>query len=250
MANLTEKPKTIKTFSYVQDALNDKNINKDKIEKGFDRGIDYVDIRDKFTKEYKNIINDEGKLSKKYLKKLLYLVIAMIQLRNGSRISEAVIAFRLFLSDISKEFVLVQISKSQSIKFSKKENKYIETKPRFREMMFPNEWIDKEIFILFVEHYPMYIFNKLSENQDSYTEQELKTLEIINQSLRKNVLKYLLDNFDCNTHSLRYAFINYIINEQQIPLNIVAKFVGHKNTNMLVNYTQNKNMKQIFDLKI
>jgi integrase len=246
-----ETKKSIKTFAYIHQAL-EKDV---KIYKGFDRDLDFKVIRDKLINEYKKLIefditNAKGELSKIFLKKVLYLTIAMIQLRNGSRISEAAIAFRLFLSDPNKEMVLVQISKSQSIKFNKKEDKYIETKPRYRDMMFPVKWLGKETLELLVINYQQYIFPKLSKKQTNYSENELKLIETTNKSLRKSVLQYLLDNFECNTNSLRYAFINYMISKEKRPLNEVAKFVGHKNVNMLVTYTQNKNMKEIFDLSI
>lgn len=40
--------------------------------------------------------------------------------------------------------------------------------------------------------------------------------------------------FECNTHSLRYAFINHMINEHKMPLNTIAKIIGHANTNQLI----------------
>ena len=50
---------------------------------------------------------------------------------------------------------------------------------------------------------------------------------------KKRVLDYLLRYFECNTHSLRYACINYLIYEKNLPLNTVAKLVGHVGLNQL-----------------
>ena len=60
----------------------------------------------------------------------------------------------------------------------------------------------------------------------------------------------MIYNFSCNTHSLRYAFINHMIYVENRPLPDIAKFVGHKNINQLVTYTQQKNCNKIFDLDV
>ena len=68
------------------------------INTGFDRGIDYETIKEK-------LINRINQLYEKYQedptnvgnKRIIFAVIATIQLRNGSRISEAVKAFNLFM---------------------------------------------------------------------------------------------------------------------------------------------------------
>lgn len=203
-------------------------------------------------------MNDEietkkGSINTVSLKRLLYLTIAMIQCRNGSRISEAVIAFRIFitqsLNNTSNNKVLVQISKSQAKKYDKENDCNVETKPRFREIMFPSKWINFDIITIFGEYYEKFRFPILLKGNNHYTKQQFDSIEIYNKKLRKSVLQYLLDNFNCNTHSLRYAFINYMIYVKKRPLNDVAKFVGHKGIGMLVNYTQIKNMNEIFDLE-
>ncbi len=74
----------------------------------------------------------------------------------------------------------------------------------------------------------------------------LNAIPIIN--LKQRVLDFLLTNFKCNTHSLRYAFINYMLYEKKVEMTLVAKFVGHVDVSMLVRYSQNKNADNIFDL--
>jgi integrase len=163
----------------------------------------------------------------------------MIQLRNGSRISESINAFRKFINDGYKKKVIIKIAKSEGIKYvlnkydKEKKRVKIITKPRYRKMMFPNSWIE-------------------TDNLDELFVNLKKTHEklIYNTSLRLNITNYMSYHFNCNTHSLRYAFINYMIYDQKRPLNDVAKFVGHANTNQLVTYTQQKNCEQIFDLDI
>jgi integrase len=201
------------------------------ISQGFDRNIDYETIKDKFINEFNKLIDFldqasdyEQKISKN---KLIYLIISMIQLRNGCRISEACSAFRIFFyKNNFNEKVIVKIAKSEGLKYNRAKKKKIQTKARFRKIMFP-KWINTDVFI------------KLKESHNSFIEDE---------RLRKRVLDYLLINFECNTHSLRYAYINYMITKKNIPLNIVAKSVGHASINQLVTYTQNKQTDALFDI--
>jgi integrase len=200
-----------------------------KIAKGFDRDIDYEPMKDRLIAEYAKIFEAVTKLNmdeKSYISKrrllihkMMYLVIAMIQLKNASRIIEACKAFKLFLNvkDIN-ETVIVKIAKSESIKANKK--------ARFRKLKFPVTWIEL----------------KLKDDMIFYC----KT--ILCKSFKQRVLDYLLKNFTCNTHSLRYACINYLISVRKLPLNEVAAYCGHSNIQQLIRYTQKKNVDKIFDI--
>lgn len=204
---------------------------------GFDRGVDYEPMKHKLithcNRYYNEILDVEKKTphfkykAKVIKSKLLYCCIAMIQLRNASRISEACSAMKIFCKkDMFDKRVVVKISKSESIKY--KNGEQYTTKPRYRKMIFPIEWISvfepiKEIVVQ--------IFSELPYKR-----------------LKKRVLDYLLMNHACNTHSLRYACINYLIYDKERPLNDVAKFVGHVDLSMLTKYTQQKNCERIFDL--
>src|SRR5208282_1229521 len=163
---------------------------------------------------------------RKLMHRLIYLLIAMIQLRNGSRISEACEAFKLFINsnDFEKK-VIVKIAKSKSIKYKKDTGEQYTTKARFRKMIFPEDWIKME----FTDDIKFY----------------LKNIEF--DRLKKRVLDYLLLNFDCNTHSLRYSFINHMLYDLKKEMSLIAKFVGHVDTNQIVRYTQNKNVDKLFD---
>lgn len=211
--------------------------------KGFDRDIDYIPMKKNLIKEF-NVQYENYKTSKYTIrtgKRLVYLLIEMIQLRNGSRVTEAINAFKKFADVGIKSRVIVKICKSESIKkawilnkkTNCKEKKDIVTKIRMREMMFPIDWIKtKRIEKLIKKLYKSY------EN------------EINDAGLRRNIFKYMDRNFDSNTHSLRYAFINHLIYVEKRPLNDVAKFVGHVGIGQLITYTQMKNCNQIFDLDI
>lgn len=213
-----------------------------KINQGFDRGISYEEIKNKFTNELDRLYNcirdiseeDAEKFYKKknlLIRKAIYLLISMLQLRNGSRISEAIKAFKLFITKkVYLEKVIVKISKSDSIK-TNRAGERIKLQARFRKIMFPLEWINKKIL-------------KIIEDSDALD-------EVLNcGKIRHRVFDYLNKNFNCNTHSLRYACINYLLYEKKLEMGIVAKFIGHSNLDQLLRYTQLKNTDAIFDMDI
>jgi site-specific recombinase XerD len=222
----------------IMDKLNDKDTSKCEVDnnliipKGFDRDVDFIPMKEKLILKYNNVLKKLLiKISNVNVNRLIYIVIALIQLRNGSRISEAVNAFKLFIVRPEENKVIVKIAKSDSTRYNKEKKMTIKSKPRFRKIMFPNKWIDADIII----------FLKQTNNEIFNYETKL---------IKKRVLDYLLNNFKCNTHSLRYAFINHMLYQEKRPQSDVAKFVGHVNVNMLVKYTQLKNTEQIFDLDI
>lgn len=209
----------------------------DKIKTGFDRGIDYIKIKDaliqKLDKLYEkfNFTHDKKEL-RVIMNQICYIIIALLQLRNGCRISEAVCAFNKYLNgeDIEKK-VVVKIAKSDGKKYNYKLKKMIDNKARYRKIMFPSDYVDLEIF-----------YNVKNEQPE--------VLYIKTDRICQRVRDYLLKYFNCNTHSLRYAFINYMLYDMKRNLADIAKFVGHKSVNQLVTYTQHKNCDKIFDLKI
>jgi integrase len=204
-----------------------------KISYGFDRGIDYIPIKDK-------LINKIYELWEKYkhnckkiiLNRMVYTIICCIQLRCGARISESVKAFTLFVNKGIDNRVIVKISKSDGHYKDKQTGTTKQKKIRYREMMFPIKWFnDLDFWKCIVKH--------------------SNTKKLIESGrLKKRVLDYLRLNFDCNTHSLRYAFINYMLYEEKRPAEDIAKYVGHIDTRMLTRYCQQKNCNKIFDLDI
>lgn len=209
------------------------------VEHGFDRGIDFNVIKDKLIKEYEIIRDQDVELDnedkfydrrkKMLIHKMIYCIVALIQLRNGSRISEAVNAFKQFISkDNFNNKVLVKIAKSESTKYKKNTKEKFKTKARYRKIMFPIDWIE------------------IDNNDDI----KIYSDNIQNKKLQKRVLDYLLKYFDCNTHSLRYAFINHMLFDLGKEMAVVAKFVGHTNVQQLVTYTQQKQTDKMFDIDI
>lgn len=207
---------------------------------GFDRGVNYEKMKKKLINKYNdtwNFINnldpeDRCFQSKKKINigRLIYQLIAMIQLINGSRISEAVDSFYKFINngDFEKH-VTVKIAKSKSTKYKKySKEKYI-TKTRFRKMKFPNKWIEIKYL------------SKIKYYLEHYTTEK---------KLKKRVLAYLLRNLDSNTHSLRYAYINFMLYTKKEEMGKIAKHIGHSNINQLIRYTQQLEADKLFDLDI
>ena len=206
-----------------------------EVAKGFDRGLDFNDIKkklmDHFKKikeEYKNLDPEEKyfiRRKKMKIQKLMYTCVPLIQLRNGARISEAVNAFKIIIN--KKKFnipVTVKIAKSGCNRFNRRLKKWKITKTTYRKIYFPNEWINiKSLNDEFI-NYSKYINNK---------------------KLQKRVLDYLLYNFNCNTHSLRYCYINYALYVEKIPLEIVSKIIGHSTQTQILAYVQNKNCEDV-----
>lgn len=212
---------------------------------GFDRSIDYEPMK-------KALINDfhiqhkkfkKSGFTKRSSKALIFIIIELIQLRNGSRITEAINAFKEFTKpEVNiNEKVEVKICKSDAPKYTWRISddkttgvrKKISPKARYRDMMFPVKWLENIDIVK--------LMSKIIDLNNSLLDNTL---------LKKSVCKYMLMHHKTNTHSLRYAFINYLLYTEKRPLNDVAKFVGHSNTNQLVKYTQQKNSDQIFELDI
>lgn len=206
---------------------------------GFDRGVDFLDKKKEFIKEYNTIVEAVTELDdnqryyeskkRKLVNKAIYLLISMVQLINGSRISEAGNGFRKFLEDGFDGQVVVKIAKSESLK-RKKDGEQYTTKPRYRALIFPTKWI--------------------TISDDMKTELSDHLGDIKEEVLRKRVLDYLLNHHECNTHSLRYAYINYMLYTQKKEASLIAKHVGHSNLNQIVRYTQNKEAQKLFEIDI
>jgi len=212
-------------------------VEEPKVAQGFDRGLDFEDIKTRLLDHYNKVFDEYNNLdtTEKFFnrrrrmkaQKLMYLCVALIGLRNGSRNSESVEAFKLFINKKQlKEPVVVKIAKSQCKRFMRRIKEYKITSIRYRKIYFPNEWINiKSLLDLF------------------YSQSTI----ISNSNLQKRVLDYLLYHFQCNTHSLRYCFINHLLYKEKIPLELVSKIVGHKTQTQILTYVQNKNSNDVLE---
>lgn len=212
----------------------------EQISQGFDRNVDFKAKKNDLVQAYVETMHKYIKLDpddryysskkRKIVHRLIYLIIAMTQLINGSRISEACYAVRGFADadePCKKISVVVKIAKSESVKYKKGTKETYTTKARYRSMRLPTKWITIDFDIV-----KDYLAN------------------IDNDNLKKRVLDYLLKHHDCNTHSLRYAFINHMLYHEKKEPSIVAKFVGHSNLDQIVRYTQRKESDKIFEMDL
>ena len=134
-----------------------------------------------------------------------YDAILLIQLRNGLRISEAVRTFLQFLKTKSVE-VEVQLSKKR--------------RPETRLAVIPKELHDVN----------------LSECRE--------LLEVDEKLLSRRLRRYCIETFGFNTHSLRYAFITYLLRQGVNP-SIVAKITKHGKLDFILRYTQERVAEEI-----
>ena len=157
-----------------------------KIKKGFDRDIDLMPMKNQLITEfYKQLyIYFTGKYNMRAEKTLIFLIIELIQLRNGSRITEAINAFKNFSKEgvSTNDKTIVKICKSDGLKivydrFSKTRREII-CDARYRKMMFPTTWIDCGDLSVLIKD--------LAESQ-----QEL----LNNTRLRNIIYKYMIRNF-------------------------------------------------------
>ena len=184
----------------------------------FDKKLDYEVIKEQIDKKIFQLLEDlKNDYNEHKIKSLSNCTIALIQLTNGSRISEAIKTTAFFVKNQSK--------KSTYIKISKRKDDVL------RVMKLPIE-INSDVLKLIEVVFNQYDISK--ENDLAKISSKVRT--------------YLYDNFDkINTHSLRYALINYLCIKKNVPLNLVSKMIGHKNLNQLITYTQNHHVEDMLD---
>jgi len=160
----------------------------------WDKGIDYVFAYKTLTRLIERC---EGKTR-------CYLAIALIQLRNGSRISEAVRAFKRWLTTSNHE-LYVEVSKKKH--------------PEARLMVIPKELDDLRLECL-----------------------ELSTVDDF--KLKKRVQTVLYKYAKFNTHSLRYAYITYLLRQGVNPA-LISKLIKHSKLDTLLHYVQEKASEEV-----
>jgi len=133
-----------------------------------------------------------------------YMIVALIQLRNGSRISESVRAFKTWLMTGYQE-LHVAVSKKK--------------KPDSRLMIIPKE-------------------------VEEYRRECLEQSTIDDKTLRERVRWALYYYLKINTHSLRYAYITFLLKEGVNPA-LVSKLIRHSRLDTLLHYIQLKESDRI-----
>jgi hypothetical protein len=171
--------------------LKKKKIISENLNGTFDKGLNYSDAHKIFTDEIIQLTNQDY-LNLHELKKLAYVVISLIQLQNGSRISETLNAVKQFIKDINCKVAVITIAKR---------------KDGFRRKILLPDSVDSKL----IER----IIPVINDNN--------------NEELSKKIRMFLNRHYGWNTHSLRYALINYLAIEKKVPVNLVSKLVVHKN---------------------
>jgi site-specific recombinase XerD len=161
----------------------------------WDKGLDYESAYSVILRKIERVKGNKTKC---------YLVIALIQLRNGSRISEAIRAFKTWLIH-NKTELYVPVSKKK--------------KHEERLMIIPNE----------IEQYRLLC---------------TELLDVSDKTLRERVRFTLWKLFKWNTHSLRYAFITYLL-RNNISVAIVSKLIKHSKLDTLLHYVQVKESERV-----
>jgi len=154
---------------------------------------------------YKEALKGQGSQN---ARKVVYLAILLIQLRNGSRVSEAIEGLLKFLEEDKRE-VLVKVRKR------KREIEY-------RKMIIPQE-ISKIHFERTVYRYLL-----IEDLKRTFKENPKKIVERVSNWARRH-LGY-------STHALRHAFITYYTQKGIAP-QVLAKITKHKRIDHIITYT-------------
>jgi integrase len=155
----------------------------------WDKGVDYMTTYEMLLRYIKRT-KHPGKC---------YLIVGLIQLRNGSRVSEAVRAFKRWIYTGNQE-LHVDVSKKKH--------------PEARLMIIPKE----------VEEYRRECLD-IANVEDEVLVSRVKW-----------ALRYYLK---INTHSLRYAYITFLLREGVNPA-IVSKLIHHSRLDTIMKYVQEK----------
>jgi len=174
----------------------------------WDMGLDYMETFKMLIEEYDKVSMGQV-LYKKDLKKYAYLMIFLIQIKNGCRIGEAINGALWFCENIYKLNWDGTITGWTRIEKLKNEE--------YRKITLPSAITKNDIERVL----PILL--------------ELKKVK--KPTIRLS--NWLKRHYGINTHSLRYAFITYHA-EINTPAQIIAKMTGHKNLNHIVHYTQQK----------
>jgi len=161
------------------------------IRRGWDLGLDYLETYQKI-------------LSHLHRSRKPQDVVLLIQLRNGSRVGEAVEALRKFC-ETGKTQVLVKIEKHRD--------------PKDQRLMVLPEELRKGSGKVLLEQACAWLANT--------------------EKPKDAVKSYCRRNYGFNTHSLRYAFITYLLKRGVNP-SLVAKITGHTTLESILHYTERK----------
>ena len=156
----------------------------------WDKGVDYETMYTRLLRKISSVESNNTRC---------YLIISLIQLRNGSRVSEAIRAFKEWVKT-NKIELYIRVSKKK--------------RHEDRLMIIPSE----------IQNYRLLCVDLLDVND-----------KILRERVRATLYYY----FKINTHSLRYAFITYLLKAGVNPA-LVSKAIRHSRLDTLLSYVQVK----------
>ena len=182
-----------------------------RMEGTWDMGLDYLETRKKLARALEDIRKKDGTRA---LTQRLYLMILLTQVRNGSRIGEAIDFLKLCYQE--------------KIYKKKQREGYVRVEKRSdnaeRLMVIPEELNQTDFRVTEGIFYEKYQKGK--------------------KHFVATVSTWIKRKMGYNTHSLRYAYISYL-GKKGYPAQIIAKITKHKQLNMILNYTQEIQANQI-----
>jgi len=159
--------------------------------RGWDAGLDFIET-------YRKILSHLHRARKPQD------VVLLIQLRNGSRVGEAVEALRKFC-ETGKTQVLVKIEKHRD--------------PRDQRLMVLPEELRKGQGRVLLEQACAWLSGV--------------------EKPKEAVKSYCRRTYGFNTHALRYSFVTYMLKRGVSP-SVVAKITGHTTLESILHYTERK----------
>jgi integrase len=188
-------PKWSESRAFEEDLeLSEKDFEFPK--RGWDAGLDFIET-------YRKILSHLHRARKPQD------VVLLIQLRNGSRVGEAVEALRKFC-ETGKTQVLVKIEKHRD--------------PRDQRLMVLPEELRKGQGRVLLEQACAWLSGV--------------------EKPKEAVKSYCRRAYGFNTHSLRYAFITYL-SRKGVPPQIIAKITFHKDMSHILTYTQKRTAEEM-----
>ena len=214
----------------------------------WDRGVSYDTLKHQFLTFFKYRLADYlRKPSKNRAKSLLYVSTALIQLANGLRAGETLISMRK-LYDVQEnpkqiEIFVFKKKKRKRLKDGRVVEKRLSEFEK-RKVIIPetvrvhknylHEWFARG-FGLPDKFMPIKFENPFEREKNV-------------KEYKKCVRKYgmwLEKNFNVNSHTLRYAFNNKFL--ELAPTELVAKFQGRTDLNVLLEYVRERKATQLFN---
>ncbi len=145
-------------------------------------------------------------------------IILLIQLRNGSRIREAIRAFFKFAEENQRE-IYIPVEKQK--------------KPDQRPMILPEDLKLSDVVEAVEKIKKKYKMKSQVNVKGKIIEREWETL-------RSAVSTYARRVYGVNTHSLRYSFVTHLTIDLGQSPTTVASITRHRNLNYVLHYTQSE----------